>query len=227
MKPFVAVDDEAIIAGDLHASETLRPSLMAVPRHILELRRIASKIARTVYSSANAGHLGTREGEAIVNELHKELIDWRRGMPFPLPDVHTQVPQLSSTWYDFNFYTHLAMLYRPSALLPTMDERRVKILADAAAMSIRHAINMHRQHRLAYNWLNLLAIYTAALSLIYAVTAQPNNLVDVLRESKAIEDLESAVDLFELLTLKFPGAKKIHHMVQEVVLRYKGIIALG
>jgi hypothetical protein len=80
---------------------------------------------------------------------------------------------------------------------------------------------MHRQCQFAYNWLNLLSVFTSTLSLIYAITAQPDDLVRVLRETKAIDDLESAMQLFDTLSSKFAAAKKIQRMVQQIVGRYR------
>jgi len=222
-KPFADTDDETIESGGLHSQNPLHPSQMAIPLHILALRRLASKIIKKVYSASKDNHQSLEERVGIIQSLHKELIDWRRNMPFPLQDVHPQVPHLSSSWFDFNYHTHLAMLYRPSPLLPTLDESRVKTLAMAAAMSIREAVNMHRQHRFAYNWLNLLSVYTSTLSLIYAVTTRPDNLIDVLKETKAIDDLKLAIVIFDTLSVKFAAAKKIRRMVDEIVKRYEGL----
>lgn len=144
-------------------------------------------------------------------------------MPFPIPDVNDRVPQLTSNWYDFNYYTHLAMLYRPSPLLPVMDSKRVKTLHEAASMSLRQAYSMHRQRRFAYNWLNLLSIFTSTLSLIYATTVQPNDLATVLKDTRAIADLELAVEMFDALALKFTAASSIRTMVAEVSGRYKDL----
>jgi hypothetical protein len=216
-KAFSDVDDENITPEGILPQNSLEPSSMAIPLHILSLRRIASKIAKNVYSKT----LKVENREDVIRDLHKELIDWRRNMPFPLPDLHANVPHYCSSWYDLNFYVHLAMLYRPSPLFPTLDQARVKILAEAASMSIRQASNMHRQRRFAYNWLNLLSVYTAALSLIYAVTAQPDSLVSVLRESRAIDDLELVLELFDTLSFKFKAVKNIRNMIQEILTRYK------
>lgn len=194
---------------------------MAIPLHILALRKIASDIARKVYSGRNVAAMDMQQREEVILSLHKALIDWRRSTPFPLPDIDPRVPHLCSSWYDFNFYTHLAMLYRPSPLFPTQDRARVKALADAAAMSIRQAANMHRQLRFAYNWLNLLSLFMCSLSLIYAVTAQPDNLFRVLKDTKTIDDLELALELFDTLSIKFTAAKKIRWMVEQIVARYK------
>lgn len=200
---------------------------MAIPLHILALRRIAGKITRQVYANRRTSTLDTEQREEILRSLHKELIDWRRDMPFPLPDVNDQVPHLSTSWFDFNYYTHVAMLYRPSPLLPTMDLDRVKTLEEAASMSIRTAYNMHRQRRFAYNWLNLLGLFTSTLSRIYATTVQPENLVTTLRETRAIEDVDLAIDLFGTLGVKFPAANKIKGMVSEISRRFKELRASG
>lgn len=163
------------------------------------------------------------ERKEVLNSLHKELLEWRRNTPFPLPDTNDRVPHLSSNWYDFNYYTHLALIFRPSPLFPTIDQDRLRILEEAASMSLRQAIIMHRQRRFAYNWLNLLSLFTATLSLVYSITARPESLSTVLRETKAIDDLELAIELFDTLGVKFPAAKKISGMVAEISRRYKDL----
>ncbi|KAJ9488862.1 hypothetical protein VN97_g4448 [Penicillium thymicola] len=130
---------------------------MAVPLHIQSLRRIAGNISRQVYGNVKNVNLTSPEREAIIASLHQELLDWRRSMPFPLPDVNESVPHLNTTWYDFNYYTQLAMIYRPSPLCPVSDLKRIKMLEMAASMSLRQAFSMHQQ-RFAYNWLDFLEI---------------------------------------------------------------------
>lgn len=192
---------------------------------------IASKITTLVYSGRSSivtsfirqQDTNMEARQEIVRSLHQELIEWRRNMPFPLPSANSHVPHLSTTWYDFNYYTHLAMLYRPSPLLPTLDQPRVQILAEAAAMALRQASSMHRQERFAYNWLNLLSVFMSTLCLVYAITAQPNELVVVLEESRATDDLQLAIELFEILSVKFSSAKRVLKMVQQVIQRYQDI----
>ncbi|KAF9884230.1 hypothetical protein FE257_001962 [Aspergillus nanangensis] len=225
--PFADVDDENIHLHGILPQDGFQPSSMAVPRHILSLRTIASDIASNVYSTTKTAQLSLEQREDVLQTIHRRLIDWRRNMPFPLPDVNSQVPHLSSSWFDLNYYTHVAMLYRPSPLFPILDQAKVKVLAMAAAMSIRQAMNMHRQRRFAYNWLNLLGVFTSTLSLIYATTAQPDHLATVLGETKAVEDVELAVELLDTFSGKFPAAKKIRRMVQEVLNRFQGVCASG
>ncbi|KAF4952635.1 hypothetical protein FSARC_12597 [Fusarium sarcochroum] len=223
--PFEGVDEELIHPDRIDPQSCFQPSLMVVPLHILSLRRIASRISRQVYGNPRNDSLSVQEREAIVETLHQELLNWRRSMPFPLPDFHEDVPHLSTSWYDFNHYTHLAMIYRPSPLFPVSDVKRIKMLEMAASMSLRSAFSMHQQRKFAYNWLNFLSIFTATLSVVYAATTQPDDLGAVLKESRAIADLDLAAQLFETFALKFPAAHKVQSMIAEISRRYKEILA--
>ncbi|OQE96762.1 hypothetical protein PENNAL_c0001G05940 [Penicillium nalgiovense] len=223
--PFENADEEFIHSDCISPQNSVQPSLMVVPLHILSLRRIAGKISRQVYGNFKNSTMTLQEREAIIASLHQELLDWRRGMPFPLPDIDDRVPHLNTTWYDFNYYTHLAMIYRPSPLFPVSDVKRIKMLETAASMSLRQAFSMHQQQRFAYNWLNFLGLFTATLSLVYAITAQPDDLGVVLRNTRAIADLDLVTQLFETLGHKFPAAKKIQGMIAEISRRYKEVRA--
>lgn len=226
-KPFAVGDDGSVGAQSDLRENIFKPSMMAVPLHILELRQIASNITTSVYSHRKSAGLSAEQREEVSNSLHQRLLSWRRNMPFPLPNTDAAVPHLNSSWYDFNYYLHLAMLYRPSPLFPTLTESRVKLLAEAASMSIRQVSNMHRQDCLAYNWLNLLSIFTATLSLIYATTVQPDNLTSVLRDKRAVADLDLTIELFDKLSVKFPVAGKIRRMVEQISTRYKEMMEVN
>lgn len=88
-------------------------------------------------------------------------------------------------------------------------------------MSIRQAEAMHRQQAFAFNWLNLFQVFTATLTLIYSVTAQPDTLSVYLQRSDALLDLELAVGLLETFGKKFPSALKCRNMVQDVERRLR------
>ena len=196
---------------------------MAIPLHILALRQIASDIGSRVHSAKYSQRQTLEARSETIQTLHKRLIEWRRGMPFPLPDLQSKVPHLCTSWFDLNYYTHVIMLYRPSPLNPDMDLARMKILAEASGMAIRQAINLHRQHRFAYNWLNLVAVFNSALSLMYTSTARNNDLSAVLDHARATGDLELAIELLDAFGRKFPSAKKIQGMIQAVTIKLKEV----
>ncbi|CAO2647411.1 Nn.00g083330.m01.CDS01 [Neocucurbitaria sp. VM-36] len=196
---------------------------LAITTHILRLRRIASDIATKVYCKRIVSRYSATQRQQILKSIHQDLVEWRQSVPFPLPDLHPLVPQGCNSWYDLNFFTHLIALYRPSPLFPTLDVARVNILAEAAAMALRHANSMHMQKRLAFNWLNMLVIYNAVIALVYSVTVQPDNIATTIERSRVVEHLELATDLFKILSHKFPAANMLGTIVAQIIDRYKSM----
>ncbi|KAL4779770.1 fungal-specific transcription factor domain-containing protein [Aspergillus varians] len=222
VEPFADTDDENITPEGIIPRAKLGTSSMAVPLHILELRKIASIIGTKIHSAKSEPFDTQNTKQATRETIHKRLIQWRRSMPFPLPDSKSKVPHLCTSWFDLNYYTHLIVLYRPSASNQTMlDLSSVEILADSSGMAIREANNLYRQQRFAFNWLNLMAVFNAALSLIYSTTAQPGTMPFVLERTKAIEDLELAMGILDQFCRKFPSAVQIQSMVRTVLERLR------
>lgn len=158
--------------------------------------------------------------DAVIRRLHEKLIEWRRGMPFPLPESQTlRVPHLSTTWFDLNYHNHVIVLYRPSPLCPTITLEKVAILADASAMSIRHVATMRRHHRFSFNWLNLFTVFSTTLALIYTITAQPEPIPTYLQQSDALADLRLAAQILQTFGEKFPSALRYRDMVWDVISR--------
>ncbi len=196
---------------------------MAVTAHILRLRKIANDIATRVYCKRIVSRCSTGDRQEILQSLHRDLVEWRQSVPFPLPNLYLRVPQGCMSWYDLNFYTHLITLYRPSPLFPTLDVSRLNVLAEAAAMAVRHADSMHMQKRLSFNWLNMLTLYNAVVALVYSVTVQPQDIATAIERSRAIDDLELARGLFTILSHKFSAATTIGNMVEQIIDRYKSM----
>lgn len=217
LQAFADADDENIKPDGILQSDTLEPSTMAVPLHILSLRRIASDIGTLVHSAKFNQPHNKDERDKNIQELHRRLVEWRRSMPFPLPDLQLKVPHLCTSWFDLNYYLHIIMLYRPSSAHPNMDPSGMKTLANASCMAIRQAMNMHRQHRFSYNWLNLVAVFNSALSLMYTSTTKANTLSFEIDHSLAVADLDLAMELLESFSEKFPSARKIQSMIRSVI----------
>lgn len=216
-----------LFAGPTIPRQRLTLPDTAVPLHILGLRKLAGEIFQQVYSQRNS-HLDQADKDNKVHNLHQKLIDWRRSMPFPLPESRNMpVPQLTTAWYDLNYHNHLIMLYRPSPLCPVITIEKINILLDAAAMSLRHVDIMRNNRSYAFNWLNLFSLFTTTLALIYAITAQPQPLPAFLIQSNSLEDLRLAAELLGAFGQKFPAAVKYHTMVQDVIARLKAHLPSG
>ncbi|KAL1621060.1 hypothetical protein SLS56_009365 [Neofusicoccum ribis] len=219
--PFAEVDDENILPDRILPQPPLKASEMAVPLHILALRKIAGEVFEQVYSNKTR-HLPPSDRDEILRGLHAKLVEWRRTMPFPLPQARIlQVPHTSTAWYDLNYYTHLIMLYRPSPLCPVLTLEKVHLIAEASAMAIRQIEIMHHDQRYAFNWLNLFNVFTLTLTLIYSITAQPEALSAYLQRSDALNDLDRASNVLGNFAQKFPTALKCRDIVQDVSQRLK------
>ncbi|RAK89045.1 hypothetical protein BO79DRAFT_265585 [Aspergillus costaricaensis CBS 115574] len=226
-RPFAIHDNDIDIEPFTDTTTTDDPTHttdLSIPLHILSLRRIASEITTALHSPTNTPN---RDRNNTLQTLHKKLLQWRRTMPFPLPPTPSPIPHLTSAWFDLNYYTHMTMLYRPSPLFPSLDEQKVKVLATAAAMAIRQAMNLHRQGRFAYNWLNLLGVFQSAVALMYATLARPDELGVVVRESKVVEDLGLVAELLRVFGRKFGVARRLERIVGVVVGRLEGYCSGG
>lgn len=227
IEPFANVDDENILPDLILPQSQLRPSVAAVPLHILALRKISGEIFEQVYSNRNR-HLGGAERDMILQNIHQKLIDWRRGMPFPLPQsTSLMIPHFSSAWYDLNYYQHVLMAYRPSPLFPILTLEKVGLIAEASTMFIAQVATMQRQKRYAFNWLNLFTVFTATLTLIYSITAQPEPIPTYLQRTNALNDLATVSDLLSTFGRKFPSAFKCRDIVQDVMRRLEALIGAG
>ncbi|KAJ6110878.1 hypothetical protein N7486_003113 [Penicillium sp. IBT 16267x] len=111
VEPFSNVDDENIKPDGITSTINLEPSTMAVPLHILALRRIASDIGSQVHSPKFSRQKSPEAREETLQSLDKRLLDWRRGMPFPLPDLQSKVAHLCTSWFDLNYYTQTQRLF--------------------------------------------------------------------------------------------------------------------
>ncbi|KAJ5382032.1 uncharacterized protein N7496_004460 [Penicillium cataractarum] len=94
VEPFANADDANIQPDGIVAASTLEASTMAVPLHILALRRIASDIGSQVHSQNYSKRQSPEAREETIQKLHRRLLEWRRSMPFPLPDLQSKVPHL-------------------------------------------------------------------------------------------------------------------------------------
>jgi hypothetical protein len=221
---FSAVDDECIFPDRILPQPQLRESDLTVPLHVLALRRIASQIFDQVYSNRNR-HLPTVDQKDIFSGLHTQLLEWRRTMPFPLPQCRSlQIPHTCTSWYDYNYYLHLIMLYRPSPLCPVLTLEKVDLIANASAMAIRHIEVMHNEERYSYNWITLFNVFSVALTLIYSITAQPDSLPIYLRRSDALSDLDRASRVLGNFAQKFPTVARCRNIVQGVSQRLRTLI---
>ncbi len=209
--PFTTIDTDRLDLFGLGSG-----SYLEVTRHILTLRTIAGQILERFYS-IRSGVITDEQRHEILESFHEELIIWRRTMPFPL--VHSSlIPHLTTSWFDLNYYNLVIMLYRPSPLWPDPPTENLKIMTDASAMALQQFISMSQQRTLAFNWLNLLSVFTATLVLIF-ITTKPNWSQTYIDEAELIKDLKLAEVLLCTFIPKFGPAKSCVRVVRRIIRR--------
>jgi hypothetical protein len=86
----------ALSPGTTLSHPSLAGSDLAVPSHILALRRIGGQIFDQVYSARRQTFSNGNENHILAG-LHTQLLEWRRTIPFPLPRCqYLQVPHTST-----------------------------------------------------------------------------------------------------------------------------------
>lgn len=200
----LAIRDQDVDTG--YFSVVGQPYL-EVTLHILKLRQIAGQILENVYTIKTTSAATDQTRHSIVNHLHHQLVEWRRTMPFPLNESQfSLVPHLTTAWFDLNYYNLVIMLFRPSPLWPIPPHENIRLVADAAAMALQQFSNLCRQQKLSFNWLNLISVFTAGLTLIF-ITTQPDWQTNYLPTNEVINDLKVCRDLLTNFAQRLPPAK--------------------
>lgn len=183
---------------------------LGITLHILKLREIAGQILEKVYTVKSTQSIDTddeQQRQMVVNDLHQQLVEWRRSMPFPLNESQfSLVPHLTTAWFDLNYYNLVIMLFRPSPLWPVPPTENIRLMADAAAMAVKQFSNLCRQQKLSFNWLNLVSVFTSSLTLLF-ITTQENWTVKYLPAREVISDLKLSRDLLTKFSARLPPAK--------------------
>lgn len=180
---------------------------LEVTLHILKLRQIAGQILENVYTIKTTSTATDQTRHSLVNHLHHQLVEWRRTMPFPLNESQfSLVPHLTTAWFDLNYYNLVIMLFRPSPLWPVPPQENIRLVADAAAMALQQFSNLCRQQKLSFNWLNLISVFTAGLTLVF-ITTQPDWQTNYLPTREVINDLKVCRDLLTNFAQRLPPAK--------------------
>lgn len=211
ISPFSKVEDAALSWN--------KRSYLDVTLHILSLRKIAGETLEKVYTINQSKDLSDEKKKEIVHSLHQRLVEWRRGMPFPLNESQfTLIPHLTTAWFDLNYYNMVIMIFRPSPLWPNPPPDHVHLVADAAAMALKQFHNMYRQQKLSFNWLNLLSVFCATLAMLFITTTRPEDWpAQFLDVDEVVSNLRLSEELFDRFAVKLAPARACLSIVRKAL----------
>lgn len=165
--------------GTDQASQTVTPFL----QHI-KLRRIQSKIHRSMYTSRAVQELPLCERQAIRGEIFNELLAWRSDISrLQLPATSKTSPVVISSnflhpsWYQALYNSACLMLFRPSTTFPAMEGHEsdeetddvLRVIWESSRQVLAKYFDLLRSRHLNYSWVCLYTIFMAGLANVYSI----------------------------------------------------------
>lgn len=171
-------EDEALDQDmPLSSSHTTSPFVM----HIL-LRKIQSKIHRSMYTSHSIQALPIHERQAIRREIFNELQLWQRNislLPLPPKDNLSAITSsyMHPSWYQALYHSGCLLLFRPSATFPATEglesyedmDDVPQMIWNSSRLVLSHYYELLRDRHLNYSWVCLYTIFMAGLANTYSV----------------------------------------------------------
>ncbi|KAH8893051.1 hypothetical protein GQ53DRAFT_822538 [Thozetella sp. PMI_491] len=148
---------------------------------MIRLRRILSRIHRTLYANTTTRLLPLEQRQAIRNELLSELEEWRastsRLQLAPRSDSEGVLSAFTDpAWYQAICHNAVLLLYRPSTAFPHQSQQHseggediLRAMWHASRATISSYREVLRARKLNYSWICLYSIFIAGLSNVHSV----------------------------------------------------------
>jgi hypothetical protein len=176
-----AAGDEALdqASRDIPLSPSNKTSPFVM--HIL-LRKIQSRIHRSMYTSQPIQALPMHERQAIRREIFNELQLWQSNISLlNLPPKDklsaTTSSYLHPSWYQALYHSGCLLLFRPSATFPATEglesyedmDDVPQMIWNSSRLVLSHYYELLRDRHLNYSWVCLYTIFMAGLANTYSV----------------------------------------------------------
>ncbi|TEA22094.1 Positive regulator of purine utilization [Colletotrichum sidae] len=183
--------------------------------HIIKLRKIQSRIHRSVYRVDQDVFAGSSSERAKLDikmaAIRSELDEWARTIPHPPKDTKsiTWMYDPESAYHDsrdfFNLQYHKSVLSLFTVLLPTLDtsDSRFVTSARSAACVCTAYKRLNQQKTLSYTMTALHSCFIAGLTLIYCLWRDRS-----LFSYDALEATRACSQSLTIFGEKWPGAVK-------------------
>lgn len=233
----VSVDDTTIkqsrapSLSEITDSPDSTPTELCVFLYFIRLRRITSRVHLAFYaqhianrrerSSANAQFASTAAVLTRLNELQKELDDWRRDAPvFASPKSLYQRPE----WYDFLLERDKLLLIRGAIHNTNHDKSPptdlLTICLDVATRVIELFFIMLRNNEITWTKGYLQVIFTACLSIINCISLDVHKMTGRIAAEHPREALPLYVEMLRQFKQRVPQASSVKFIFDAVQKRY-------
>ncbi|KAJ5127136.1 fungal-specific transcription factor domain-containing protein [Penicillium atrosanguineum] len=146
------------------------------------LRKIQSRIHRSMYTSRSIQRLQLHDREALRQDIYRDLQAWQRNislLPLPSPEHIRDITSsyLHPSWYHALYNSSCLLLFRPSVTFPAMEglesntdvDDVLQTIWTSSRMVLARYFELLRARHLNYSWVCLYTIFMAGLANIYSV----------------------------------------------------------
>lgn len=146
----------------------------------------------------------------VIHDFRRELDDWRTTAPL-LPSAIL----LSTSYYDYLYYTTLLLMYRPSPLNPTPDQQCLVGCGDSSIQVIRSYWDNYQAGKIKWIWLTLCQIYSAGITMLWCIeqngraSHQEQPLIWDIKEDMIRFGLEAVLTLLNEFAKRRKGTDRL------------------
>jgi hypothetical protein len=145
-------------------------SMLLVTRHVIQLRRLESKILDAVYlrPRADVRSLTSFDRNAIISELHYKVDNWySEGCLISRPEAGNVRIHDTMAWLNARYYQLLMMLYYPTPFNQPPRPSSHEHLLDIVQKYIHYSYVLLELRRLPLNYITLARFVPASILLLY------------------------------------------------------------
>lgn len=210
--PACMTDDDLMSSeGSTHEAQRRSPgpSDTSAFLHIVELRRLRSKIQDTLYPAKVA--LSDKEYFPVRKSMHKDLDTWAANTP-----RYNQAKVLTfqtNEWFQITYSQSLLLLYRPSPACPVATQEALQICSENAINLITSYASLYAKNKMAYTWITLHSLLMASITMLYTLWVS-TNIWEQTTSAVVESNVKQCLTLFEVMQETWPLAARCHDIVQ-------------
>ena len=201
--------------------DTGNPAFMYYTLHLIRQRRLFGIIMRDVYCvSPNPATDEQRQG--ILQNIHNQVDHWYRSTPVPLPNTEPPPGRgfANTLYFSMAYNLTICALYRPSPLIPTPTRPQLDTLFRASTRCLDAFWDLQRKKRIAVNHINILQMFTSAISLLYCLCeygAEERNISDIGWRNNTLGYVKSCRELLAEITQGWSATEKYREIFETLV----------
>ncbi|RPB13304.1 hypothetical protein P167DRAFT_535008 [Morchella conica CCBAS932] len=193
---YETVDDTCITVEGILPGPPSPKKLISM--HFFRMRRLQAEIRQTLYQ--NPRENPKSDEDPWFHEMSAKLDNWRATCP-----QNDQGSGMSYDWFDHRYHLMRIFLFHPTPQIPQPSLEATILCYDSSVKGIHLQKKMFDEKTIEFTWVYLHQIYTATLTLIWALY---NEGIRELHSKEEVEsNFEISLSLLTVLAERWPGTE--------------------